>query len=57
MGDAAIHSQAHDQAIQHYSIALSLNPPTAQGLYLKRSRVRAIKGSWEDAISDANEVQ
>jgi tetratricopeptide (TPR) repeat protein len=56
MGDAATHLQAHDEAIEQYSVALSLNPTTAHGLYLKRSKARAIKGFWEDAISDANEV-
>lgn len=56
MGDAATHSQAHDEAIKQYSVALSLNPPAAQSLYLKRSKARAIKGLWEDAIADANEV-
>lgn len=57
MGDAATHSHAHDEAIEQYSVALSLNPPAAQGLYLKRSKGRALKGIWDDAISDANEVQ
>lgn len=56
MGDAATHLQAHDEAIEQYSVALSLNPPTARSLYLKRSKARAITSLWEDAISDADEV-
>ncbi|KAG9318946.1 hypothetical protein JVU11DRAFT_1061 [Chiua virens] len=56
MGDAATHSEAHDEAIEKYSVALSLNPLNAQGLYLKRSKARAIEGLWEDALSDANEA-
>ena len=46
----------YDEAISRYSEALSLNPTAPQCLFIKRSRVYIAKGSWEDALSDANKV-
>ena len=56
MGDAALNSGKHEEAIACYSSALSLNPAHAVGILLKRSTARASKGSWEDALTDAVEV-
>lgn len=56
IGDTASKSGEHDEAIEQYSVALSLDPSTAHGLFLKRSKARAQKGSWEDALKDANKV-
>ncbi|KAI6041631.1 hypothetical protein EDC04DRAFT_3089025 [Pisolithus marmoratus] len=55
-GDEAFRSVKHDDAISQYSTALSLSPPSPAGLLIKRSRARAAKGLWEDALQDADEV-
>ncbi|KAG8214193.1 hypothetical protein J3R82DRAFT_10984 [Butyriboletus roseoflavus] len=54
-GDTASSSGNHEEAINQYSVALSLDP-TAHGLFLKRSKARALKALWEDALRDANKV-
>ncbi|KAI5996844.1 hypothetical protein F5J12DRAFT_346351 [Pisolithus orientalis] len=56
IGDEAFGSAQHDDAITQYSAALSLKPPSPAGLFLKRSRTRAAKGLWENALQDANEA-
>lgn len=56
VGDEAFGSVKYDEAITQYSAALSLSSPSAVGLLTKRSRARAEKGLWEDAIQDANEA-
>ncbi|KAI6098469.1 hypothetical protein F5141DRAFT_1219540 [Pisolithus sp. B1] len=56
VGDEALGSEKHDVAIKQYSAAFSLSPPTPAGLFTKRSRARAAKGLWEDALQDANEA-
>ncbi|KAI6095807.1 hypothetical protein F5141DRAFT_1221421 [Pisolithus sp. B1] len=56
VGDEALTSAKHGDAITQYSTALSLSPPSPAGLFTKRSRARAAKGSWEDALQDANEA-
>ncbi|KAI6120389.1 hypothetical protein EV401DRAFT_2196620 [Pisolithus croceorrhizus] len=54
--DEALGSEKHDVAITQYSAPFSLSPPTLAGLFTKRSRARAAKGLWEDALQDANEA-
>lgn len=49
-------AQQYDEAISHFSTALSLDPATSQALFIRRSRAHAARGMWEDALSDANEV-
>ncbi|KAI6041676.1 hypothetical protein EDC04DRAFT_3139608 [Pisolithus marmoratus] len=56
VGDEAFESLKHDDAIAQYSTALSLSPLGSAGLLIKRSRARAAKGLWEDALQDANEA-
>ncbi|KAI6045469.1 hypothetical protein EDC04DRAFT_60648 [Pisolithus marmoratus] len=56
VGDEAVKSVKHDDAITQYSAALSLSPPNPAGLLLKRSRARVAKGLWEDSLQDANEA-
>jgi len=56
LGDAALSSGEHGEAIARYSSALSLNPSSPIDLLVKRSEARASKRSWEDALADANEV-
>ena len=57
LGDFAAEAQQHDEAITQYSTALSLNPDIPQDVFMKRSMVYLAKGSWEDAIDDANQVR
>ena len=49
-------STNYEEAIRYYSDALSLDPPNGVDLLIKRSKARTSKGSWEDALTDANEV-
>ena len=57
LGDTALTSQDHDEAIARYSCALSLDPTSRVDLLVKRSKARASKGLWEDALTDANDVR
>jgi tetratricopeptide (TPR) repeat protein len=57
LGDIAAEAHQHDEAITHYSTALSLNPVILQDIFIKRSMVYMAKGSWEEAIDDANQVR
>ena len=57
LGDTALISQGHDEAIARYSSALSLDPATRIDILMKRSQARASKGLWEDALTDANDVR
>ena len=52
LGDIAIDSRQHDDAISQYSAALSLNPTTPQALFVQRRRA----GMWADALNGPNEV-
>ncbi|KAF8132461.1 hypothetical protein EV363DRAFT_1295913 [Boletus edulis] len=54
-GDAALAAQRHDEATSEYSAALSLDP-TSPDLFIKRSKTYLAKGSWKDALNDADEV-
>ncbi|KAF8546776.1 hypothetical protein OG21DRAFT_1527604 [Imleria badia] len=56
LGDLAMNVRQHDEAISRYSAALSFSPTNPQDLHLKRSKARANKGLWNDALNDANEV-
>ncbi|KAI6015351.1 hypothetical protein F5J12DRAFT_527514 [Pisolithus orientalis] len=52
-GDEAFGSAKHDDTITQYSAML---PSSPAGLFIKRSRARAAKRLWEDALQDANEA-
>ncbi|KAI9571745.1 hypothetical protein HD554DRAFT_2326879 [Boletus coccyginus] len=54
-GDVAMDSASYEEAVAHYSTALSLNHSSAD-LLTKRSRARAGNGSWEDSLQDADAV-
>ena len=54
-GDVAMDSASYEDAVAHYSTALSLDPLSAV-LLTKRSKARAGIGSWEDSLQDANAV-
>ena len=56
LGDTALRSGKHNEAIAWYTSALSLNPSNPIEILVKRSGARASKGLWEDALTDANEV-
>lgn len=43
-------------AIQHYSSALSLNSTDFIDILLKRGEMRAVMGSWEEALIDVDKV-
>ena len=56
LGDAALSSGQHDEAIAWYTSALPLSPSNPICILVKRSGARTSKGFWEDALTDANEV-
>ncbi|KAF8439821.1 hypothetical protein L210DRAFT_2180819 [Boletus edulis BED1] len=56
LGDIAAHAQRHDEAISHYTTALSLDPPSPQSILVKRSEAFLETGSWKQALDDADEV-
>ncbi|KAF8547519.1 TPR-like protein [Imleria badia] len=56
LGDKAVSSGEHENAIARYTSALSFDPSNPINIFLKRSEARASKGLWEDALKDANEV-
>ena len=56
LGDLAMRTRQHDEAISQYSAAVSLNPVNLPSLLIKRSKARANMGLWEDALNDANQV-
>ena len=46
----------HDEAISHYSTALSFNSVIPLDVFMKRSKVYMAMGLWDDAIQDAKKV-
>jgi tetratricopeptide (TPR) repeat protein len=51
-----VDAQRYDVAISHYSLALSLDPPSPQSILIKRGEARLETGSWKQAVDDANQV-
>ena len=56
LGDVAVETQRQDDAITHYSVALSLNPVVRKDILIKRSKVYVAKELWENAMDDTNQV-
>ena len=56
LGDMALSSGEHDNAIAQYTSALCLHPSNPIDILVKRSMARASKELWKDALMDANEV-
>ena len=56
LGDVTADAQRYDEAITHYSAAISLDLRSPPGLLIKRSKARMAKGLWEDALDDAKQV-
>jgi len=49
-------STSYEDAVTHYSTALSLDPMSAD-LLTKQSKARAGIGSWQDSLEDADVVR
>ncbi|KAF8555612.1 hypothetical protein OG21DRAFT_1483751 [Imleria badia] len=56
LGNLAMSDRQQDEAISWYSTALLLEPTDPRALFAERSKARASRGLWEDALNDANEV-
>ena len=56
LGDTAADAQRYDEAISHYTTALSLTPPSSQDLLIKRGKAYMKVGSWQLSLDDANQV-
>ena len=56
LSNTAMDSQNYDEAIKLYSDALTLDSTNQCDILLKRSKVRAVMGSWEEALVDAEKV-
>ncbi|KAF8127633.1 hypothetical protein EV363DRAFT_1172205 [Boletus edulis] len=56
LGDRAMDGQRYDEAISHYSTALSLVSSSPQAILVKRSKATLATGSWKQALDDANQV-
>ncbi|KAI5984705.1 hypothetical protein EDC04DRAFT_3003763 [Pisolithus marmoratus] len=54
--DEAFGSTKLDDGLTQYSDVLPISPPSVADLLIKRSRARATKCLWEDALQDANEA-
>ena len=52
----ALSSGEHDKAIGRYTSALSLDHSDPIDILVKRSKARASKELWNDALMDADEV-
>ena len=56
LADGAMGSENYTEAAEHFSTMLSLDTADRVDILIKRSRARAMVGSWEDALRDADEV-
>ncbi|KAF8546059.1 WD40 repeat-like protein, partial [Imleria badia] len=56
LGDTAVDAQRYEEAISHYSTALSLNPPSPQDVLAKRIKAFMATGCWKQAADDANQL-
>ena len=56
LGDTAMDAKNYDEAIKLYSDTLTLDPTNQHDILLKRSKVRVVTGSWEQALVDADKV-
>ncbi|KAF8441381.1 hypothetical protein L210DRAFT_3503460 [Boletus edulis BED1] len=54
LGDAAVGAKRYNEAISHYSTALSLI--SSQTILIKRSKAWFATRSWKEALDDANQV-
>ncbi|KAG9317999.1 hypothetical protein JVU11DRAFT_59 [Chiua virens] len=58
LGDIALSAERHEEAVFHYSTALSLNQtsPQLEGLLIKRIKAFMARNLWDDALNDASEL-
>ncbi|KAF8127258.1 hypothetical protein EV363DRAFT_1346345 [Boletus edulis] len=56
LGDTAVDTERYDEAISHYTTALSLMSSSPQVILIKRSKAWLAIGWWERALDDANRV-
>ncbi|KAG6375322.1 hypothetical protein JVT61DRAFT_3550 [Boletus reticuloceps] len=56
LADIEVNAQKYNAAISLYTTALSLDLTTPQDIFIKRSKAYIAKGSWKEAMNDANEV-
>ena len=49
-------SQDYNEAAEHFSTVLLLDPGDRIEVLIKRNKARASMKAWEDALSDADEV-
>lgn len=56
LGSTALNAKRYDEAVLHYTTALSLNPPSPQGILIKRSKAYMASRTWKEALDDANQV-
>ena len=56
LAEIAMGSQNYNEAAEHFSTILSLNPLDRIDILIKRSKSRAMMNLWEDALKDADEV-
>ena len=56
IGDKALKVENHDKGLRAYSIALSLSPPSPDGLLFKWVRLTLLHGSPNEALEAATEV-
>ncbi|KAF8139079.1 hypothetical protein EV363DRAFT_1580710 [Boletus edulis] len=55
LGDTALDAHRHDEAITHYTNALSLDPASPD-ILIKRSKAHMATASWKEALNDANQA-
>ncbi|KAF8548773.1 hypothetical protein OG21DRAFT_1489089 [Imleria badia] len=56
LGDTAVNSQRYEEAVSHYSTALSLNHPSPQDVLVKRIKAFMATGCWKQVADDANQL-
>ena len=49
-------SQKYDEAVNHYSELLTLDPSNVSDVLYKRSKARALRKLWKMALTDAEKV-
>ena len=57
LGDTAVDSQNHNEAVIRYSEALSLDPHNLSDILYKRSKTQSLAGSWQDSLLDAEKAR
>lgn len=56
LGDVAMDTKDYHEAVEYFSVILSLDPTDRVGILLKRCEARVLLQSWDEVLSDAAEV-